>query len=897
MAILFMAHISAQAADQPILLSDNFDDGILSSNWSFTGDTVREEDGILKILTNQTDNGGVLSSTPFKLPEGVLTLTRKVKLHYGNEFAMPWISLSYRDGLNALNNLFSIYYGQMSYNGAPHQSVYGTFLAPGNSSPHSRESGGMTVKGSKPVLWNEWFDETITYDRSTGKVRYSGNGMEIEGTAPILPAETPVWLMISAWGWYTGHSHFMDDLEVSSDEVITPTLVPPVVFFPGIAGSRLYTQEFLNPFENQLWLPNDNEEDICKLKAETASFGDRVYTKSRDNGGLIEEAVISGFPSKINNIYKDLTRTLDGFISDGVIEEWEAFPYDWRRDVRDIANYIDGAHHTGIIYGNSGTIEEHADLVGKIIELKQRSGPVTIIGHSNGGLLAKAVVNEIADRFGKENVKNYVGRVILVGVPQLGTPEGLLATLHGAFAPELMWTSQNAKREAAETMPGALGLLPSKEFFNRVTGSIIEFSPTILYSNDLLDQFKVAYGASINHTNFDKYTDFLKGINSANSTQFRQQPHNEKCEDTPKNSYLTPNVFSDSTYNGLALNVATHIHNVLDHWTPPAGVEVVQIVGQGLATTRGIIYSADNKKMIEYTPINSYDGDGIVLSVSAAALNTPTFWVNLNSAYSGAKDHGTLMEDSAVHDTIRAILKYGGNVDLEKIGNTRVTRTPDTGKYLNSRWTMKSPVDMQIYDDQGNHTGIIRSNGQPYSTRNIPGSTIRNISGHQVINLAGDRLYNVVLDGIDNGTFTLEVETFHGEDLVKKDVFTALPATQQTKGTLTMSPEMVLSQLSLDYNGDGQIDSTIDPVSPDTKGYSHALTALGDYIRTLGLDHGIQQALLSSVNAALNAVNPNAAKDNLVALSNKLSALSGKKIAPETESALKIMLAGIFAIL
>ena len=187
---LMVVVITAKAE---ILLSDNFNDGILSSNWSFTGDAVREEDGVLKILTNQTDNGGVVSSTPFKLPEGVLTLTRKVKLHYGNEFAMPWISLSYRDESNALNNLFSIYYGRMSYNGAPHQSVYGTFFAPGNSSPHSRESGGMTVKSPFPVLWDEWVSEKITYDRSTGKVRYFRNEtLEIEGTAPILPAETPV---------------------------------------------------------------------------------------------------------------------------------------------------------------------------------------------------------------------------------------------------------------------------------------------------------------------------------------------------------------------------------------------------------------------------------------------------------------------------------------------------------------------------------------------------------------------------------------------------------------------------------------------------------------------------------------------------------------------------------
>ena len=869
------------------LLSDNFDDGVLSGSWTVTGNTVQEADGVLKVLQNTTDAGGVLTSTPFKLPASLLTLTRKTKLHYANNYSMPSINLAYRDVLNNEEHVFSIYYGNLSYNGSGHIPVYGTFLALGSSNPHWGESRRMTVEGPS-VLWDSWFDERITYDRATGEVQYFRNGVkEIIGIAPILPAETSVYLKINSWGWFTGHSHYVDDLTINSDTE-SPAPPPPVVFFPGIAGSRLYTKSLFGLTDNTLWIPNDLEEDVCKLKPNGVEFFSKeIYTKAFEQG-LIEEATALGV-----NVYKDFITKLEELEDSQVIKEWVAFPYDWRRDVRDIANYIDGAYHTGIIYGNNGTVEEHIDLVGKIIGLKERLGPVTIIGHSNGGLLAKAVVNELADRFGEENVKNYIGRVILVAVPQLGTPEGLLAMLHGKFAEDLGYVSENAKREAAETMPGALGLLPSKEFFNKVDGELIKFVTNNKYSNDLLNQLIAAYGNSINHTDFNKYTDFLRGINSVNKTQFRQEPHGGDCEITPSDSYLTPNVFS----NNYAFEKSITTHNILDHWTPPPGVKVEQIVGQGLATTMRVEYYP-TKNEINHRKINSTvgGGDGTVLPVSAAALNVPTYWVNLRVGE--GKTHFNLMEDIAIHDTIESILVYGSNGNIGNIRNGRVTLTPDNGIYLTSRWTMKSPVDLQIYDDQGNHTGIIRKDGQPYPISNIPGSTIDRVSGHQVITLQGDRSYNVILDGVDNGTFTLEVETFNGDSLVKEDLFSTLPSATQTKGSISMNSEMVLSQLELDYNGDGQVDSTIDPYAPGTKVFSNSLIALGDYIRTLGLAKGTQQALLSNIKTALTAKNTEEVKGILGALSNKLRAMSGKKqLSSEIEAILQGMIREIQDIL
>ncbi|MCP5810435.1 hypothetical protein NL321_30250, partial [Klebsiella pneumoniae] len=52
---------------------------------------------------------------------------------------------------------------------------------------------------------------------------------------------------------------------------------------------------------------------------------------------------------------------------------------------------------------------------------------MTIVAHSNGGLVAKALLNQL----GGETAKSLVGRVIMIGVPQSGAPADLGAMLVG----------------------------------------------------------------------------------------------------------------------------------------------------------------------------------------------------------------------------------------------------------------------------------------------------------------------------------------------------------------------------------------------------------------------------------------------------------------------------------
>jgi YD repeat-containing protein len=200
-----------------VLLSDDFNDGTIdTAKWTAMGNTVQEQDGYLKLLTNQTDAGGKVYSNTFSMPANGLTLTRKARVHYSNTYSIPSIRIGYKDEANQEMTVFSILYGNMSYDAGVQHSVHGTFLGLGQGNPHDDNLRYLTVEGPS-VLWDTWFDEKITYDRQSGLVRYFRNGVEaISGTAPVMPSGASVYVTMNGWGWYTGHWHHCDDLLIKS---------------------------------------------------------------------------------------------------------------------------------------------------------------------------------------------------------------------------------------------------------------------------------------------------------------------------------------------------------------------------------------------------------------------------------------------------------------------------------------------------------------------------------------------------------------------------------------------------------------------------------------------------------------------------------------------------------
>ena len=149
-------------------------------------------------------------------------------------------------------------------------------------------------------------------------------------------------------------------------------------FLPGIKASKLFMEK--KGKEDTLWLPTLWSDDVENLALDSEG-------KSRENiyTDTVIESVLGG------NIYKTFFERLAQWKEDETIRDFHIFAYDWRRNVEDIVKN-----------GSSYSQEDTKQMVEEIELLSQSSftKKVSIVAHSNGGLLAKALIQEL-ERQGK----------------------------------------------------------------------------------------------------------------------------------------------------------------------------------------------------------------------------------------------------------------------------------------------------------------------------------------------------------------------------------------------------------------------------------------------------------------------------------------------------------------
>ena len=306
-----------------------------------------------------------------------------------------------------------------------------------------------------------------------------------------------------------------------------------VLFIPGAMGSRLYEKNGIS--EDKLWVAN-LAEDIRELylNDQGQSLTSNVYTKD-----VVDETF--GFST-----YGLFVSSMDKLVSDNLINEWKAFPYDWRFGLAEIvaprpslptvdlsSNQIlisrggtvnlswsstsaDTCTASGAWSGEKGisgnevsvrlfsqsifvltcrnsegsatdsvTVNIRPPIFGEAAKVftfsesgssssyfsagarlqdriayldeevmrlasSSKTGKVTIIAHSYGGLVAKELMMLLEAR----GLDHLVDRIILVAVPQLGTPQALLTLLHGNAIFSKIF-SREVMREFAENLPSA----------------------------------------------------------------------------------------------------------------------------------------------------------------------------------------------------------------------------------------------------------------------------------------------------------------------------------------------------------------------------------------------------------------------------------------------------------
>ncbi len=280
-----------------------------------------------------------------------------------------------------------------------------------------------------------------------------------------------------------------------------------VAFLPGLEASRLYRAD------DQVWEPTRNQdiEELYLLPLTGESVNSDIYAR-----GIIDESpqIINGY-----NVYKKFEEFMDTeVVGEGIINEWKALPYDWRFDLDEILSGGKKIGETGVLE-NISYIEATSTpyIFEELARLAKssNSGKLTIIAHSNGGLLAKYLMKEIEDETHPYHwLWNKIDKVILVAVPQIGTPAAVEGLLHGdepqlgANVGPIDWgfmVDEERARELVENMKSAYNLLPSEKYFDFVESSMVEFNENV---SDAYD-FRNLYGEKID--TFEELQNFLLG--------------------------------------------------------------------------------------------------------------------------------------------------------------------------------------------------------------------------------------------------------------------------------------------------------------------------------------------------------------------------------------------------
>ncbi len=243
---------------------------------------------------------------------------------------------------------------------------------------------------------------------------------------------------------------------------------------------------------------------------------------------------------------------------------------------------------------------------------------------------------------------------------------------------------------------------------------------------------------------------------------------------------------ADSGKNISLLNLAHSFFNQELYDLNFGDIRVFNIVGCNRASTKNIIpINGANGRLL--TPIYS-NGDGTVPFVSADYISP-----HATAYYVKGGRHAELPSMNGVRQLIAGILE--GQENLSSNVSRDAVSCPINGKELNWR----SPVTVQIYDEAGNHTGIL-----PDGTieENIPGSVYEIIDGELYIFLPTDegQTYTIEGTGIADSSFDLIVSEINNDEVVNNTLFDNIHIVPGSSISFTVSETSDNNQITSDNN-------------------------------------------------------------------------------------------------
>lgn len=630
----------------------------------------------------------------------------------------------------------------------------------------------------------------------------------------------------------------------------TVSLAPPipklssVLFIPGTEASRLYRRDILG-VEHQVWEP-DLFTDIPFLAMNpdgTSKY--QLYTKDIINSIAANNAPESVLESSFGQnlqVYGAYETFMNKLVASSTVDmtQWRAYPYDWRYDPIDIVN--DGT----LTEMPNGSIQRvYLEKLLEQMASSSATGQVTIIAHSNGGLLAKALLNKLQ----QEGKTNLIDQLIMVGTPQWGTPSDIGVMLHGdgQLAGFGLVMTPSAARKASQYMPDGYALFPSAAYFSHVATPVGTFDR----SGSLSDLYANAYGAST--TSFTALSNFLEDTAGLDATM--PEP----------NSLHTPLVLSKAL-----MEKADTLHALLDNWTPPTGIKVTTIAGWGQLTLSGLKYTTETKTQcssntqlaiagpgvcaqvsyLEHQPILTQDGDNTVVSPSALGSVGQRLYFDTHRYGKGTGVqivHQDLTAADPIQSTLVALLENKKNSQSAYVS----ADLPSGGSNPLVQISSHSPVHLVVANSSRAQTGVVPIPGTDFAgiKRDILGSAVQVLDDEEYVTLPQSGQYHVSASGYATGTATINIAIVRGDGIASTTAaLVDVPVAASTSISFTVT-DGAPGEASIDENGDGTPDLIVSTstFSGDPISYVRYMESV---VNTMSLPHPFAK----EVSARLRAI-------------------------------------------
>ena len=386
----------------------------------------------------------------------------------------------------------------------------------------------------------------------------------------------------------------------------------------------------------------------------------------------------------------------------------------------------------------------------KINAIKTQTGTtkVDIVAHSMGGLVARNYISN-SEKAGK------VRKLFTLGTPHLGAVSSLKALRFGDCLtikelkdfPICTGLNPLETKDVVQNMISGYELAPTQEYFNFYTNHDV----------NRIDPYKTASGV----LNYSQIKDLLTGL-----------------------GYNTSLFGPSEAFHSLDANLA----NTND-------VDVTLIAGSGQPTLGQIIEGDNGKK-----DMRIINGDKTV-PLFSASLDDPERNKSLlgkAKVFYTNQEHGELAASGSALNLVKNLLENNSQLP------DKVSEKPYSLPFIYWIFSTHSPVDLNIYDENGNHTGPT-SDGD-YET-NIVGSSYDTLDDAKFIFLPDTGVYSIKFQSTGEGGFDFKIRKYDDNSLSKEILYNDIPLTNSTKAEAKFDTSSEQSpRLYVDSDGNGTID-------------------------------------------------------------------------------------------